>query len=206
MRRKGLLRDVQVPTKRKPITRPIGVRYYASPTAPQHAYAKSTAASTPVGAVRGAVLNVLIGKYAKALLFERETGTPTFIDGARVLDITGNWPSVGQSRGVQYVKRKGRVGLAPLRHRNITTDLFKQGFRTLTTFLTDLTRAGAFASTEPKKAFFVDFGPALNPPSTQAAGEVNADVGLATARPAEFIKVRIGPDTRALDEEAAAQA
>lgn len=136
---------------------------------------------------------------------KRETGTPTFIDGARVLDITGNWPSVGQSRGVQYVKRKGRIGLAPLRHRPITTDLFKQGERTLRTFLTDLTRAGAFASTEPAKAFFVDFGPALNPPSTQAAGEVNADVGLATSRPAEFIKVRIGPDTRALDEEAAAQ-
>lgn len=136
---------------------------------------------------------------------KREAGTPTFVDGARVLDVTGNWPSVGQSRGVQYVKRKGRVGLSTLRHRPITTDLFKQGERTLRTFLTDLTRAGAFASTEPAKAFFVDFGPALNPPSSQAAGQVNADVGLATARPAEFIKVRIGPDTRALDEEAAAQ-
>ena len=70
----AFLRDVQVPTKRKPIIRPIGVRYYASPTAPQHAYAKATAASTPVGAVRGAVVNVLIGKYSKAPIFDRETG------------------------------------------------------------------------------------------------------------------------------------
>lgn len=70
----AFLRDVQVPTKRKPIIRPIGVRYYSSPTDPQHAYAKATAASTPVGAVRSAVVNIMIGKYAKALLFERETG------------------------------------------------------------------------------------------------------------------------------------
>lgn len=72
----AFLRDVQVPAKppTKPIVRPIGVRYYASPTALQHDWDKATAASTMTGAVRGAVVNVLIGKYSKALLFNRETG------------------------------------------------------------------------------------------------------------------------------------
>ncbi|MCG8433579.1 MAG: phage tail sheath subtilisin-like domain-containing protein, partial [Gammaproteobacteria bacterium] len=34
----------------------------------------------------------------------REEGTQIFIDGARNLDITGNWPSVGQRRGVMFVE------------------------------------------------------------------------------------------------------
>ena len=70
----AFLRDVQVPTKRKPIIRPIGVRYYTTATDPQHDYAKATAASTIAGAVRGAVVHVLLGTYSKALLFDRESG------------------------------------------------------------------------------------------------------------------------------------
>jgi hypothetical protein len=72
----AFLRDVQVPAKppKKPIVRPIGVRYYARPTDRQIDYAKATAASTIAGAVRGAVVHVLLGRYSKALLFDRETG------------------------------------------------------------------------------------------------------------------------------------
>lgn len=70
----AFLRDVQVPRNPKSIRRPIGVRYYASATDKQGNWAKATAASTDTGAVRGAVVNILVGKYSKALLFDRQTG------------------------------------------------------------------------------------------------------------------------------------
>ena len=62
---------------------------------------------------------------------------------------------------------------------------------------------GAFASNDPKTAFFVDFGAALNPPSVVFSRQVIGRIGLATAKPAEFIILRFSQDTRALEEELA---
>lgn len=136
----------------------------------------------------------------------QEAGTPIFIDGARCLKTSGNFGSVGQRRGVIFVEQRLIPGLAFMRHRNINSRLYTEGQRSVQLFLLDLTRAGCFKSSDPKKAFFVDFGPSLNPPSVQAQKKVVARIGLATSEPAEFIVLLIGPDTRALDEELAALA
>ena len=108
--------------------------------------------------------------------------------------------------GVTYVERALIPGLAFARHQNINAKLYRQIERSVTLFLTTLAREGCFASTDPEKAFFVDVSPALNPPSVQAQGKVYVRIGLATSRPAEFIVLIVGPDTRALDEELAATA
>lgn len=136
----------------------------------------------------------------------QEDGTPIFVDGARNLKITGNWPSVGQRRGVIQIEQRLIPGLAFMRHRNIKPRLYREGTNSVTLFLLEYTRNGAFKSDVPDEAFFVDFGPALNPPSVQAQRKIYARVGLATSEPAEFIVILIGPDTRALDEELAALA
>jgi hypothetical protein len=136
----------------------------------------------------------------------KEDGTPIFVDGARTLKGTGNWGSVGQRRGVIFVEQRLIPGLAFMRHRNIKDKLYKEGERAVTLFLLELTRNDAFKSTDPKKAFFVDFGPGLNPPSVQAQKKIVARIGLATSEPAEFVVLLVGPDTRALDEELAALA
>lgn len=136
----------------------------------------------------------------------KEDGTPIFIDGARVLKGTGNWSSVGQRRGVIFIEKALIPGLAFMRHRNIKPKLYREGQRSVQQFLLELTRNDAFKSTDPTKAFFVDFGPGLNPPSVQAQKKVVARIGLATSEPAEFIVLLVGPDTRALDEELAALA
>ena len=70
----------------------------------------------------------------------------------------------------------------------------------MTAFLLIQLKNDAFASTDPKKAFFVDFGDALNPPSVVFSRQVVGRIGLATAKPAEFIVLRFSQDTRALDE------
>lgn len=136
----------------------------------------------------------------------QEDGTPIFLDGARILKLTGSFPSVGQRRGVISVEKALIPGLAFMRHRNIKPKLYKEGKRAVTVFLLELTRNDAFKSTIPKDAFFIDFGPGLNPPSVQIQRKVVARLGLATSEPAEFIVLLVGPDTRALDEELAALA
>jgi hypothetical protein len=136
----------------------------------------------------------------------REKGTPIFIDGARTLKSGSPWASVGQRRGVIFVEKQLIPGLAFMRHRNINARLYSEGERAINEFLLDLTRAECFKSKDPKKAFFVDLGPALNPPSVQAQKRVVARIGLATSEPAEFILLLVAPDTRALDEELAALA
>lgn len=174
----------------------------------------------PAGIENGVPRNVLglemdeVRKKAKRELvfpkninpISKEDGTPIFIDGARTLKSTGNWASVGQRRGVIFVEQRLIPGLAFMRHRNIKPKLYKEGERAVTLFLLELTRNDAFKSTDPRKAFFVDFGPGLNPPSVQAQKKVVARIGLATSEPAEFIVLLVGPDTRALDEELAALA
>jgi hypothetical protein len=133
-----------------------------------------------------------------------EPGTSIFVDGARTLKEDGNWPTIGERRGVIFVERSLKAGLAFMRHRNINQRLYAEGSRTTKNFLLGLTAAEAFSSTVPKEAFFVDFGKGLNPPSVAQARQVVAKIGLATSKPAEFVILKVSPDTRALDEELAA--
>jgi hypothetical protein len=137
---------------------------------------------------------------------EGGVSTPIFVDGARNLDITGNWPSVGQRRGVMFVEKRLKPGLAFLRHRNIKQKLYEEGKDTVNAFLIELTENEAFASNLPSEAFSVDFGPGLNTAVTRNARQVKARVGLATSQPAEFINILIGPDNDALDAQLAALA
>lgn len=131
---------------------------------------------------------------------------PIFIDGARCLKDNGNWPTIGQRRGIIFIEKKLIPGLAFMRHRNIKPRLYKSGELTVTLFMNTLTGEDAFKSKVPSEAYFVDFGAALNPPSAQKARTVYARLGVATSEPAEFIVINISPDTRALDEELAALA
>lgn len=133
-------------------------------------------------------------------------GAPRHIDGARTLKGDGNFPTVAERRGVIFIEQSLKAGLAFARHRNNTPALRAELARTATAFLLIQLKNGAFASSDPKKAFFVDFGDALNPPSVVFSRQVVGRIGLATAKPAEFIVLRFSQDTRALEEELASSA
>ncbi|OGR04462.1 MAG: phage tail protein [Deltaproteobacteria bacterium RIFOXYA12_FULL_61_11] len=130
-------------------------------------------------------------------------GLPRFIDGSRTLKGDGNFPYVAERRGVSFIERSLKQGLQFARHKNNTEGLRSQVRRTIITFLLTQLSNGAFRSTEPKKAFFVDVSDALNTPSVIFSGKLIARVGLATNKPAEFIILRISQDTRALEAEIA---
>lgn len=124
-----------------------------------------------------------------------------FIDGARTMKGDGNFPSVGERRGVSHIERLLETGLQWVRHRNNTPALRRAVYRQVTAELIGWMRRGAFASENPSTAFFVDVSDALNPPSTVRAGQLVVRIGLATNTPAEFIIIKVVKDTRALEEE-----
>ncbi|MDP1826655.1 MAG: phage tail protein [Archangium sp.] len=130
-------------------------------------------------------------------------GLPRFIDGSRTLKGDGNFPYVGERRGVIFIERSLKQGLEFARHKANTESLRAQVQRTITAFLLAQMNNGAFRSRDPAKAFFVDVSDALNTPSVVFAGKLIARVGLATNKPAEFIILRISQDTRALEAELA---
>jgi phage tail sheath protein FI len=174
----------------------------------------------PAGILNGILLGVIgfetdevLDEAKRDLVFPKRInprtvypGTPRHIDGARTLKGDGNFPTVAERRGVIFIEQSLKLGLLFAKHANNTEALRAALTRTVTAFLLIQLRNGAFASADPKKAFFVDFGDALNPPSSIDAGQVVGRVGLATAKPAEFIVLRFSQDTRALDSELAAAA
>lgn len=131
-------------------------------------------------------------------------GIPIHGDGSANLDRTGNFPSIAERRGVIFIEQSLKQGLLYVKHRSNTPELREEVERTITNFLAIQMRAGAFASKDPNTAFFVDAGEALNPPSEQLARRLNVRIGLATAKPAEFITLIISQDLRQLEAELAA--
>jgi hypothetical protein len=134
-----------------------------------------------------------------------DVGLPYFIDGSRTLKSTGNFPYVSERRGVSFIARSIRQGLQFARHKYNTEALRARVRRTIYAFLVVQMRNGAFRTNVAATAFFVDVGDAINTPSVIASGQLVADVGLATSKPAEFIVVRVSSDTRAIDAELAGE-
>jgi hypothetical protein len=130
-------------------------------------------------------------------------GLPRFIDGSRTLKANGNFPYVGERRGVIFIERSLKQGLQFARHQNNTESLRAAVRRTITMFLLQQMNLGAFRSRDPETAFFVDVSDELNPPSEVFAGRLHARVGLATNKPAEWVIIAISQDTRALEAELA---
>jgi phage tail sheath protein FI len=128
-------------------------------------------------------------------------GYGVFVDGSRTLRGDGNFPSIGERRGVSYIERQLQLGLQWVRHRNNTPELRTRVEGQVYALLHGWMSAGAFASDNPATAFFVDVSAALNTASVIRAGKLVMRIGMATNTPAEFIVIKVTKDTRALEEE-----
>lgn len=130
-----------------------------------------------------------------------DRGVPCHVDGCANLKRTGNFQSIGERRGVIFIKRSLESGLSFAKHINNTADNRKKVERSVNAFLLQQMKLDAFASKDPTKAFSVDMGPAINPPSEQLARRMNIRIGLATAKPAEFVNLIFSQDQRLILEE-----
>jgi hypothetical protein len=115
-----------------------------------------------------------------------------YVDGVYTLKGDGNFPTIAERRGVSYIERSLRNGLEFARHRNNDDALASEVFRTIKGFLVGQMALGAFASRDPKTAFFLDVS---RDPAERARGELHVKVGLATQKPAEFIVIHLSQAT-----------
>lgn len=130
-------------------------------------------------------------------------GAPRFIDGHDTLKSSGNWPTVPERRGVIFIEQTTKRGMEVFRH-GPNDDIARSELgRTITAFLLTQLRLRAFRSLDPAKAFKVDSSEAVNPPSDQLTGKLNAKISLATNRPVKWIVLTFSQDVRALEEELA---
>ena len=130
-------------------------------------------------------------------------GLPRYIDGSRTLKGDGNFPYVGERRGVIFIERSLKQGLQFARHKNNDETLRAQAKRTVDAFLETQMKAGAFRSTNPATAFFSDFGDGLNTGAVVFANKLVGRVGLATQKPIDWVILNFSQDTRAFDTAAA---
>lgn len=171
----------------------------------------------PANIERG-IINGMLGFETEEVLDERKRdlvypkrinpltvfpGAPRHIDGSRTLKGNGNWPSIPERRGVIFIETSIKSGLQFLKHNPNTPDERAKGDRSITSFLLAQMKNNAFASVNPETAFFVQSGADLNTPSVVASGQMIFRIGLAMAKPSEFIIIKVTQDTRALEEELA---
>jgi phage tail sheath protein FI len=112
--------------------------------------------------------------------------------GARTTSTDSNWQYVNIRRLFIYVEQSIEQGIRWAVFEPNNQTLWKKLTRTITEFLTRVWQSGALVGDTAKQAFYVRIDEALNPPSTQALGQLYIEVGLAPAYPAEFIILRIG--------------
>jgi hypothetical protein len=125
------------------------------------------------------------------------------LDGTRTLKSNGNFPGVAERRGVIFIEQTLKEGLQFARHKNHTEALRGEVERTITEFLINQMRVGAFRTNDPATAFFVDVSEGLNPPSVVFANQLIARVGLATNKTVDWVILRFTQDTRAQEQELA---
>lgn len=130
---------------------------------------------------------------------------PIMVDGSSVLLQTGNWPSVGQRRGISRVRKQIDLFMEVYVHRNITDDLIRDEKATIDAYLTALVGGGNLPSKVPSQVFVTDFGPGQNTAATKRAMQTRGRLLIATAYPNKFVVISIGPDNRAFEAELAAQ-
>jgi hypothetical protein len=171
----------------------------------------------PAGPVRGIIFGCLGFETDEVLRKEKRdivypaninplttwAGVPRHIDGNRCLKTDGLFGTIGERRGMSYIERSIKILLSYARHTNNTKSLRRRATRDCETFLTSEMKDGAFASDDPSTAFFVDFGDDLNPPSVVNAKKLRGNIGVAKAKPTDWVIIDISEDTRALDEELA---
>ena len=124
-------------------------------------------------------------------------GYPIHIDGHRTLKTNGNFPSIGERRGVFFIQGSLKEAIRFAVHSNNDSALRSSVERTCEQFLVGQMNVGAFRTRNPDTAFFVDVGEGLNPLSEQRAGRLNARIGLATQSAVDWVSLSFSQDLSA---------
>ncbi|HSQ30447.1 MAG TPA: phage tail sheath subtilisin-like domain-containing protein [Gemmatimonadaceae bacterium] len=111
--------------------------------------------------------------------------------GARTLSADPDWTYLNVRRLVLTLLRWIDANMAWASFEPNVPALWARIERELTTYLTELWRAGALQGTSASDAFFVRCDAELNPADSREMGQVVTEIGLAATTPAEFIVVSV---------------
>ena len=106
--------------------------------------------------------------------------------GARTTSTDSDWQYVNVRRLFIYLEQSIEQGIRWAIFEPNNPSLWKKLTRTISEFLTRVKNDGGIID------YYVRIDAALNPPSTQALGQLNVEVGIQPTYPAEFIILRIG--------------
>ena len=111
--------------------------------------------------------------------------------GARTLSRDPNWRYINVRRLFLTLQRWIDLNMNWVSFEPNTPVLWIRITREIGAYLTGLWAAGGLAGETAEQSFFVKCDDETNPPQARQAGQVITEVGLAPARPAEFIRVRV---------------
>ena len=111
--------------------------------------------------------------------------------GARTFSSNPEWRYINVRRLFCMVEQAIQNGTNWVVFEPNTRGLWKQITRNLTGFCLRLWKDGALFGDSPEEAFYVRCDDELNPPESIDAGYVVCEIGIAPAKPAEFVVFRI---------------
>lgn len=111
--------------------------------------------------------------------------------GARTLSREPNWRYINVRRLFLTLQRWIDMNMSWVTFEPNSPQLWVGIERELSSYLTQLWRAGALKGETPGQAFYVKCNAETNPPENREVGKVLTEIGLAPTSPAEFIVVRI---------------
>lgn len=115
--------------------------------------------------------------------------------GARTISSNPEWRYVNVRRLFCMVEQALQNGTNWVVFEPNTRDLWKKITRNITAFLLNVWKSGALFGNSPEEAFYVRCDDELNPPESVDAGYVVIELGLAPAKPAEFVVFRVSQKT-----------
>jgi phage tail sheath protein FI len=115
--------------------------------------------------------------------------------GARTISSNPEWRYVNVRRLFCMVEQAIQNGTNWVVFEPNTRDLWKKITRNITSFLLNIWRSGALFGDTPEEAFYVRCDDELNPPESIDAGYIVVELGLAPAKPAEFVVFRVSQKT-----------
>lgn len=115
--------------------------------------------------------------------------------GARTLSSDPEWKYVAVRRTAFFLESSIQQGTTWAVFEPNDEPLWAQIRQSVTNFMQDLFRQGAFQGTKPQDAYFVRCGRETTTSADQATGIVNMVVGFAPIKPAEFVILTIKQKT-----------
>jgi phage tail sheath protein FI len=128
------------------------------------------------------VLRIFPGSGVVTVWGARTTGDPNVTD----------WIYVNVRRLMIYIEQSIKTSIRSSVFQPNGPPLWGKLKRVITEFLTNVYQSGALVGDTAAQAFYVKIDSTNNTPATMAVGQLYIEIGVAPARPAEFIIVRIG--------------